>query len=94
MKYFKVTTDDEIFVIQGKTKIEAEMAMIDEKFRSVLDDDLADKYDIVEISESEKDYIQDYTPEELELIQERTEYFEAQVDQIREDGIHSHMGRR
>lgn len=91
MMYFKVTTDDEIFVIQGKTRIDAECEMVREKFPELYDDELSDKYDIEEISMSERKYIKDYTSEELIMIRERD--IDTKIDQAREDAIHSHYRR-
>lgn len=50
MKRFLITTDEEQFFIYAENEHEASCKVIQEKFYDWLDDDLADAFDIVEIT--------------------------------------------
>lgn len=50
MKKFLITTDEEQFFIEAHTEDEAKDIVIADKFYMLLDDDLADAFDITEIT--------------------------------------------
>ncbi len=50
MKKFLITIDEEQFFIEAPTELEASMKVIADKFPTLLDDELADAFDIMEIT--------------------------------------------
>lgn len=50
MKRFLVTTDEEQFFIEAENEHEASCKVIEDKFPTLLDDELSDAFDIVEVT--------------------------------------------